>query len=65
MANSLKEVNDRFEPGLLDACLESVIGEERTWRMNKEPHIAEMARARILTRKYIILLWEKRGRIKT
>jgi hypothetical protein len=60
--NESIDVNARFEIGLLDTCLKSVMGDEGEWRENEEPHPAEMAKARDLTRKYILLLWEKQDR---
>ena len=64
MERQLIDNNTRFELKLLDTCLESVIGNERIWRNDKEAHIVEKIKARELTRKYILLLWEKRGRDK-
>ncbi len=61
MERQLIDPNAKFELRLLDTCLDSVIGNESIWTKDKEPHIAQKIKARELTRKYVLLLWEKRG----
>jgi hypothetical protein len=62
MKRQLIDVNAKFELKLLDACLDSMVGNESIWRRDLEAHIPERIKARELLRQYVLLLWEKRGR---